>query len=272
MTNAEIVKFTDIMETQIIESSVMGSIARGDYRNDTPVMKGASLEIFGTEAITIGNYTGTMTHQVLAGSKQSVSIDNAKYFSVKIDRVKDFATAPENLKNKVAEEAGITLALQIDKVFTANVGVAKVTVEGTKADVGSVLEGVATELDLANVPEGNRGILLDPASARMLVSQQASSITGDNAGSILYEGYIGKYQGLEVFKSNQITSTTTVRHCLGFDMRAIVMPKNVDETRETTSPDFFGILVQGVLSFGMDFIETETGKSNRVVSADIDHV
>jgi len=80
MTNAEVIHFTDIMETQIIESSVMGTIARGDYKKSTPVVNGASVAILGTEAITIGNYTGNMSHQVLAGSKQSVAINKAKYF------------------------------------------------------------------------------------------------------------------------------------------------------------------------------------------------
>ena len=271
MTKAEVIQFTDIMETQILESSVMGTIAKGDYKEGSSLVKGASLEILGTEAITIGNYTGTMVHQVLAGTKQSVKLDKAKYFSVKLDEVKDFATAPSNLKSKVAKDAGTTLALEFDREWVKMVSKAKVTVTGAKADISGVLDGCATELDLANVPEGFRGILLDPASARLLVSQSAHNIGGDKALDTLFQGYIGHYQGLEVFKSNQITKTTTVRNCMGFDMRAVVMPKNVDQTREALDPTFFGVLVQGVVNFGMDIIETETGKSNRLVAVAIDH-
>ena len=271
MTNAEITIFTDVVETELIENSVVASVAKGIYKVSTPVVTGAAIEIIGTEKITIGQYSGTMTHQTLSGTKQVVTIDKAPYFSVLIDDVADYATAPKNLKAKVGKDAGKELALMTDKALVALVGKAKVTVTGAKSDIGSVVEGVAAELDIANVPEGDRAIMLDPVSARMLITQQAAAIGGDNAGAFVYRGYIGEYQGVQIFKSNVITSTTTVKHCLGFDMSALNMPRNLEKIREATDADVFGVYVQGVLSYGIDFIETETGKSNRLVAADIDH-
>jgi hypothetical protein len=54
-------------------------------------------------------------------------------------------------------------------------------------------------------------------------------------------------------------------------MTALVLPRNYDEVREIESSEFFGVAVQGVVSYGIGVIETETGKSNRVVAVDIDH-
>jgi len=271
MTNAEKVVFTDVVETELIESSIVASVAKGMYKTSTPVVEGSAVEIIGTEKITIGDYSGTMTHQTLAGTKQVVAIDKVPYFSVLIDDVEDYATAPKNLKTKVGTDAGKELALKADAALAALYTKAKVTVTGAKSDIGGVIEGVAAELDIANVPEGERAIMLDPVSARMLVTQQATAIGGDNAGAYVYKGYIGNFQGVEIFKSNQIEATTTVKHCIGFDMTALNMPRNFEKVREETDADVFGVYVQGVMSFGIDFIETETGKSNRLVGADIDH-
>ena len=271
MTNAEITVFTDVVETELIENSIVASVAKGMYKTTTPVVIGAAVEIIGTEKITIGQYSGTMAHQTLAGTKQVVPIEHAPYFSVLIDDVADYATAPRNLKSKVAKDAGKELALDADANLMALYTKAKVTVQGTKADVGAVIEGVAAALDVANVPEGERAIILDPVSARMLVTQQAKAITGDNAGAFLYKGYIGEYQGVQIFKSNQIKTATNLKYCLGFDMTAVNMPKNFEKVREQTDADVFGVFVQGIMSYGIDFIETESSKSNRLVSVEIDH-
>jgi len=271
MTNVQVVIFTDMVETVIIENTIVPTIARGVYNANTPLIRGAAVEILGTEDITIGQYTGTITHQALAGTKQTVSLSHAPYFSVQLDGVKDLATAPANLKSFVAGKAGKTLALDMDNEFVKLGSVAKVTVAGTKADLGAVFTGAATALDEANVGMNDRGILLDPASANLLIAEQGAALQGEKASNIVYEGYIGKYMGIEVFKSNGITATTTVKHCLAFDMSAIVLPRNYDEVREITSSEFFGIAVQGVVSYGIGIIETETGKSNRIVKVDIDH-
>ena len=54
-------------------------------------------------------------------------------------------------------------------------------------------------------------------------------------------------------------------------MSAITLPRNYDELRDIEDASFFGIAVQGVLSFGVDVIETETGKSNRIVKGEVDY-
>ena len=271
MTNAEVLVFTDIMDTELIEKSIVARLAQGLYKESTPVVTGAAIEILGTEKIVIGNYSGTISHQTLAGTKQTVAIDKVPYFSVKIDDVEDYATAPKNLKTKVAKDAGMELALATDKEFVKLTSKAKVTVSGTKADIAGVIEGVATELDIANVAEGNRAIVLDPASARMLATQLGAALQVDRAASEVYGGTVHEYQGVMIFKSNQVVKTTTVFGCLGFDVTALNMPKNFADTREITDASFFGVLIQGVLSYGIDIVETETGKSNRLVNAEIDH-
>ena len=268
MTNAQITVFTDILETNLIEKSVVPSVARGLYNGQ--IVRGGVVEILGTEAVTIGQYNGTITHQTLAGSNQKVAISHAPFYSVKLDGVKDLATAPANLKAHVTKEAGKGLALDLDATLVALHSKAKVTVTGAIATVDDAFTGLATAFDLANVGMDDRGVILSPSVANKLVAKQGSALQGEKASDIVYAGYLGKYMGIEIFKSNVIGKTTTVANCIGVDMSALVLAKNYDETRDIEGVDFFGIAVQGVVSYGLDVIETETGKSNRLIAFDVD--
>ncbi len=271
MTNAQITVFTDMVETVLIEKSIVPSIAKGLYNASSPIVRGAAIDILGTEDITIGQYSGTITHQTLAGTSQTVAIANVPYYSVKLDGVADLATAPENTKVFVTGKAGKTLALDLDGTFAALISKASVTVSGVVADIDSVFVGAATALDEANVGMNDRAIVLDPATINKLISEQGAALNSEKSADIVYEGYIGKYMGMEVFKSNSLTSTTTVVHGIALDMTALVLPRNYDETREITDATFFGVAVQGVVSYGLDIIETATGESNRLVQIDVDH-
>jgi len=268
MTNAQITIFTDLVETNLIEKSVVPSVARGLYNGQ--IVRGGAIDILGTEAVTIGQYSGTITHQNLDGTNQKVQISHAPFYSVKLDGVKDIATAPTNLKSHVTKEAGKGLALDVDASLVALASKAKVTVTGVIATVDKAFSGLATAFDLANVGMNDRACIGSPSVINTLVELQGSALQGEKASNMVYEGYIGKYMGIEVFKSNSIKKTATVSNCIGLDMSALVLAKNYDETRDMTDASFFGVAVQGVLSYGIDIIETETDKSNRIIAFDID--
>jgi len=271
MTNVQKIVYTDMVETELLENSVFAEIANGKFKRNTPVVNGASVEILGTESISIGQYSGTMTHQTLDGTAQAVPINKRPYYSVKLDGVTDLATAPKDLKEFATNKAGATLAEQFDVEGVKLATKAKVTVTGTKSDIGAVFEGMAAELDIANVGMNNRAAVIDPVTARRLIGEQGSAIHGDNAGSIVYQGYIGEYQGFKIFKSNKLPKVTTKQTVIGVDMTALVLPRNFEDMREIEDADFWGVYIQGIISYGIDVIETETGKSNRIVKGEIDY-
>ena len=271
MTNVQKIVYTDMVETALQEASVFAKIANGIYKRTTPVVNGASIQVIGTEDITIGQYSGTMVHQTLAGTAQAVNIDKRPYYSVKLDDVMDLAAAPKNTKEFATTKAGKTLAENFDIEGVKLATKAKVTVSGTKADIGAVFEGMGAELDKANVTEGGRAAVVDPVTARKLISEQGAAIHGDNAGSLVYQGYIGEYQGFTIFKSNKLPKVTTKQTIIGVDMSALILPRNFEDIREIADASFFGIIVQGIISYGIDVIETETGKTNRLVAGEIDY-
>jgi hypothetical protein len=116
----------------------------------------------------------------------------------------------------------------------------------------------------------DRAVVLSPSVANKLVELQGKALSGEKSANVVFEGYLGKYMGIEIFKSNKISSTDTVANCVGVDMSALVLAKSYEELREATSADFFGVALQGLLVYGVDVVETETGKSDRIIAFDID--
>ena len=267
LANNKVTIFTDIMDTKLGETSIVPSIARGMYKGQ--VVEGGTVKILGTEDVTIGQYTGTISHQEIAGSAQDVAISKKPYFSIKLG-ADDLSQVPKNELGFLMGKASKGLALDLDTQLVALVSKAKVTVAGALATVDSAFTGLATAFDLANVGMNDRGVVLSPSICNTLVEVQGAKLSAEKASNIVYEGYIGKYMGIEIFKSNKIGSTLTVANCMGVDMSALVLAKSYENLREITSSEFFGVALQGLLVYGIDVVETETGLSDRLIAFNID--
>lgn len=259
--------FTDIMETKLAQVSIAMTVCRGLFKGT--VVNGGSVDILGVEDITIGQYTGTITHQVFDGTKQTVAITHKPYYSIKLG-ADDLSQVPTNQKDFLIGEASKKIALDFDTSLIALVSKAVVTVTGAIATVDSAFVGLATAFDTANVAQGDRGVILKPSVANNLVALLGSKLNVTQSAENAYKGSMGEYMGIEIFKSNSIGSTLTVANCVGVDMSALVLAKSYNEVRTATSDTFFGIALQGLIVYGIDIVETQTGASDRIIAFDID--
>ena len=268
MDNNKIKIFTDIMDTKLQAKSIIPSIARGAYRGT--VVNGSSVEILGTEDITIGQYTGTITHQAITGSNQTVAITKKPYFSNKLG-YDDLSQVPANELDFLMTKAVGALAMDVDTNFVALVSKAVVTVSGNLSTIDAVFTGLATAFDTAEVGANDRAVVVSPTVANTLVQKQGSSLNSEKAADAVYEGYLGKYMGIEIFKSNKIGATLTVDNCIGIDMSALVLAKSYDKVRDVTGDTFFGIAIQGLMVYGIDVVENAAANtSDRIIAFDID--
>ncbi len=267
LDNNKITIFTDVMDTKLQEQSIVPSIARGVYKGQ--VVRGGTVKILGTEDVTIGQYNGTITHQTMDGTDQDVAISKKPYFSMKLG-ADDLSQVPANELGFLTGKASGGLALDLDTQLVLLSTKAVVTVSGVIASVDAAFTGLATAFDEANVGMNDRAVVLSASVANKLIELQGAALQGEKASGIVYEGYLGKYMGIEIFKSNKITSTTTVANCMGVDMSALVLAKSYEELREITSAEFFGVALQGLLVYGIDIVETETDASDRIIAFDID--
>lgn len=101
---------------------------------------------------------------------------------------------------------------------------------------------IVEEMDTANAPEGNRFIVIPPFVARLFTMELAGKIT-QNA-NIIQSGYIGSVFGLNVFKSNNVTSI------LCGCSEGITLAQQIDEVESVRLPDSFGTGVRGLHVYG----------------------
>ena len=270
LDNNKLKVFKGVMETKLGEVSVLTAIAKGVTSGE--ITRGSSVDLLGVDDVNIGDYAGTITHQDADGTRQTVTIANQKYFSLRFHSG-DLSQVPTNVLGANLTVASKKLALEADKAFVLLGSKAEVTVSGVIADVKGAFVGLATAFDEANVAMGDRAVVLDPATGNTLVDKLGSALNSERAASEAYQGAMGEYMGIKIYKSNQITATTTVKHCIGIDTSALVFPKSYDELDQVNGVDFFGIAIRGLLVFGVDVVETDTAthKSDRIIGFDIDH-
>ncbi len=270
LDNNKLKIFTDVMETKLGEFSLLPTIAKGVTSGK--ITRGSSVDILGVDDVTIGDYSGTITHQDADGTRQTVTIANQKYFSLRFHSG-DLSQVPTNVLSANLKVAAKKLALEADKKFVLLDGKAEVAVTGAVGDLQGAFVGLATAFDEANVAMGDRAVVLDPATANTLIDQLGSAINSDRASNEAYGGVIGEYMGIAIYKSNQITTTLEVSNCIGIDMTALVFPKSYDNLDQVSGVDFFGVAIRGLLVFGVDVVETDTSAhtSDRVISFKIDH-
>jgi len=259
--------FTDVMNTKLQNKSIALAVARGEYRGD--IVQGGTVKILGSEDVVIGQYTGTITHQTMQGTDQDVAISNKPYFSIKLG-YDDLSQVPKNELAHLMKEASKALAMDIDDKLVQLVTKAKVSVSGTLADVTGAFTGLATAFDLANVDEGDRGVILSPIVANSLIGELGVKLNSEKAADMAYQGSIGEYMGIEIFKSNVVTKNGTIENCIGIDMSAIVLAKSYEDVGQVEGVDFFGSALRGLMVYGIDVIETEVGLSDRIIAFGID--
>lgn len=97
-------------------------------------------------------------------------------------------------------------------------------------------------MDKAKTPEGNRFVVIPPFVARLLTLELTGKLTHNN--DFVQSGYIGSVFGLNVFKSNNVTSI------LCGCREGITLAQQIDEVESVRLPDTFATGVRGLHVYG----------------------
>lgn len=196
------------------EQYVYGNIVNRNYEGDIRAY-GSTVKINGIGAITVDDYvpnTTVITPEILTDSTQSLVIDQAKYFAFYVDDV-DNAQSNPKLMDEAVRKASRGLAAAADTFISSTVAAAVQagTVNQLNAgaiaytDVLKVFANTAELLNEDNASQDGRFIVV-PAWFESLMIHAGIETATDNTG-ILSNGFVGRFMGFEVYRSN---STPTV--------------------------------------------------------------
>lgn len=278
LDNTQVTKWSALIELAAQESSIAGQVANGLYQPDAENAYIVQATTFGVP--TIGDYSGSISYEELTDSKLDITMDQKKHYAFKI-KDEDVAYSNLDLESAPITQAGRGLALTTDTYAFSQA----TTGAGTALDDGDFggTGGNALAVNSANVEEAISAIVetLDNNNAgpdrvivvppffhqKMVLAGLDKLITGE--GSQLYrEGFIGRYNGLDVFKSNQLVTPDTGEYqILAMTRRALPFAASVTESEVLRLESSFATAYRGLYIFGAGVLFSDEIVSLHVTKA-----
>ena len=186
------------------QTGVIGTEYEGEIRSE-----GDRVHIHSFNDLTVGTYvknTTTITYELLTDSRQTLLIDQSKFFAFKVDDV-DAAQMKPKVVNAATGRASYQLAETADRYLAGlYTGITNFTAvsQATAANIYQKLVETKVKLDELNVPQDGRFIVVPPWVAGLAL--QNSTFLAASAESAL-NGAIGLVAGFNVLVSNNVPTT-----------------------------------------------------------------
>lgn len=194
------------------EMAVFVPLMNTDYEGDISgfgdTVKINSIGDFETYA-----YTGTVTYTDLDDSSLLLQIDQEKAVSKKISDIDNAQTKPKLMgqisrnmaKAFLADTEAFVASKYVDAGIT--IGSTGTPTAITSANVISTIGDMATSFDENDVPDDGRVAVVSPWLAQKMVL--AGVVRDTDNSDFISAGYIGQFQGFQVYKSNRISHSGT---------------------------------------------------------------
>ena len=250
--------FSKLMQAKFYKTSVLPAISNGDYEGEISG-QGDKVVIRTVPAVTINNYTGTVSTQELTTSKVELLIDKAKYFSFLGDDILR-AQADIDFVTKASDDAaeGMRVAVETDVLASVVTGATTIQSQATisATNVLTSILSMSTALDNLNIPEEGRFIVLSPEFISLLKQSELRQayLTGDSESPIR-NGKVGIVDRFTVYQSNMLYtpgsgSDSGYTHILAGHPKAISFASQFTNTETQRMESTFGDQVRGLKVYG----------------------
>jgi P22 coat protein - gene protein 5 len=196
------------------QAGVVNRDFEGDIRQD-----GDRVHVHSFNDLTVASYSKnstTISYELLTDARQTLLIDQSKYFAFRVDDV-DAAQMRPKIVDAATDRAAYQLAETADAFIASRYsGITNFTAtsQATSANIYQKLVETKVELDERNVPAEGRFIIVPPWVAGLAL--QNTTFLAASLPSTL-NGSIGQVAGLNVLVSNNVPTTGTspvVSHCV----------------------------------------------------------
>lgn len=250
--------FSKLLQAKFYKTSVLPAISNTDYEGEISQM-GDKVVIRTTPAVTINDYSGTITTQELTTSKVELLIDKAKYYSFLGDDILK-AQSDIDLVTNATNEAAESMRVAVETDVLAGVVTGATTIQSqatiTASNVLTSILSMSTALDNLNIPEEGRFIVLSPEFISLLKQSELRQayLTGDDT-SPLRNGKMGIVDRFTVYQSNMLYtpgsgSDSGYTHILAGHPKAISFASQFTNTETNRMESTFGDQIRGLKVYG----------------------
>ena len=273
------------------KSSVVEAITNTDYAGEISAF-GDSVRIIKEPVISVSDYTrgSDTTATKLTDQELTLVVDSAKAFKFIVDDI-ETNMSHVNFKEVASSSAAYALRDSYDAAVIATMfdgvsssspdhvlgtdnatDLAAGTFDGTgNLDIGfgssehdpiDVLARMARLLDEQDVPEEGRWFVAGPDFYEVLGQASSKLLSVDfNAGQgSIRNGLVssGKLRGFDMYKSNNIASTTNAAgKCMGGHISSTATANTILSTEVLRDPSSFGDIVRGLHVYGAKVLRPE---------------
>ncbi|MFA1744774.1 hypothetical protein ACDQ58_07340 [Fusobacterium animalis] len=262
--------WAELTNRNLNKQLVFGALANRNYEGKIENM-GSSVRVPSIGSVTVGDYTGAdITFQEDTGAYQTININKAKYFALKMDDV-DKAQAIPGVIEALTDQAIYEMADVVDTELAKLYAKCKSKVAGVIGTdkVSDKIIDLAVKMDEDNVPTANRWLVISPEIYGQLIKEVPTISKGENTLGINQSYFIGSWGGFTIYKSNNVQRTAKKYHCMAGVSAGLTLAMQINEIKAGEFEKSFGEYVKGLQLFGCDVMETETGKTKLLCELEI---
>lgn len=248
--------FSKKLQAKFYAQTVLSEVTTNEYEGEISGL-GNKVNIRAVPAVTVADYSGSLSYSDVTSSTIELDINKAKSYAFKVDDILK-RQADIDFMNEAAKDAAQNMKIEIEKDVFANVaaGSSLTDINATPATVstsnvlGFILEAGQT-LDENNIPEEDRFMIINPATASILKQTELRQayLTGDSV-SPLRNGFIGMIDRFKMYVSNNLSTTSGVTSGLYGHPKAIAYASQMTNTETVRLESSFGDGVRGLAVYG----------------------
>lgn len=262
--------WAELTNRNLNKQLVFGALANRNYEGKIENI-GSSVRVPSIGSVTVGDYTGAdITFQEDTGAYQTININKAKYFALKMDDVDKAQAIPgviEALTDQAIYEMADVVDIELAKLYIKCKN--KVAgVIGTDKVSDKIID-LAVKMDEDNVPTANRWLVISPEIYGQLIKEVPTISKGENTLGINQSYFIGSWGGFTIYKSNNVQRTAKKYHCMAGVSAGLTLAMQINKMEAGRFEKSFGEYVKGLQLFGCDVTETETGKTKLLCELEI---
>lgn len=245
---------------------VFPSLCNRDYEGDIREA-GDTVHITGYNDVTVHKYVRGQAITVDDATDKEAAvlkIDQSDYFAFKVNDI-DKTQAKADLTGKFTNSAAYNMMKNVEtyisNLMDAAVSTpAKTVAVGTPADAYLAVVEAGRKLDVQNVPDEGRWLVVSPDFYALLL-QDSRFIEGTEAGhNTLLNGVVGQVRGFTVVKSNNVPSkkaSPDTQSILAGTNAAVTFAQQVSKVEAMRMQTDFADMVRGLDLYGAKVIRPE---------------
>lgn len=245
---------------------VFPSLCNRDYEGDIREA-GDTVHITGYNDVTVHKYVRGQAITVDDATDKEAAvlkIDQSDYFAFKVNDI-DKTQAKADLTGKFTNSAAYNMMKNVETYISNLMDAAvdtpaKTVAVGTPADAYLAVVEAGRKLDVQNVPDEGRWLVVSPDFYALLL-QDSRFIEGTEAGhNTLLNGVVGQVRGFTVIKSNNIPSkkaSPDTQSILAGTNAAVTFAQQVSKVEAMRMQTDFADMVRGLDLYGAKVIRPE---------------